>query len=99
MFSHFISLGSEVNLGAIVLLLFSALWLWHAVNSKRRGPIPDDNLKLTNAKGAPPTFPYIIPFVGSLPTAYLLNARAFVLDRKYAHYNQVLVPLPSHHHR
>ncbi|KAI1274626.1 cytochrome P450 [Xylaria sp. FL0933] len=77
MFSYLISLRSEINLGALVLLLFSALWLWHAV--KRRCLIPDD--KLTNAKGAPPTFPYIIPFVGSLPIAYLFNPRAFVLDR------------------
>ncbi|KAI0972794.1 cytochrome P450 [Xylaria arbuscula] len=79
MFSHLFSLCGEVNLAALVLLLFSALWLWLWQAAKRHGPVAND--KLANAKGAPLTFPYVFPFLGSLPIAYLFNPRAFVLDR------------------
>ncbi|KAI1749830.1 hypothetical protein F4782DRAFT_511668 [Xylaria castorea] len=57
------------------LLLFGALWLWYA--AKRHGPVAN-----ANAKGIPLTFPYVFPFLGSLPIAYLYNPMAFVLSRK-----------------
>ncbi|KAI0105052.1 cytochrome P450 [Nemania sp. FL0031] len=76
MFSHLFSLRSEVSLGALVLLPLGALWLWHA--AKWHGPVAND--KLANAKGAPPTFPYVFPFLGSLPIAYLFSPKAFVLN-------------------
>ncbi len=79
MFSHLFSLRGEVHLGALVLLLLSALWLWHNT-AKRHGPVAID--RCANAKGAPPTFPYVFPFLGSLPIAYLFNPRAFVLNPK-----------------
>ncbi|KAI3334168.1 cytochrome P450 [Ustulina deusta] len=78
MFSHLFSLRGEVHLGALVLLLLSALWLWHNT-AKRHGPVAID--RCANANGAPPTFPYVFPFLGSLPIAYLFNPRAFTSYR------------------
>ncbi|KAJ8126907.1 hypothetical protein O1611_g6730 [Lasiodiplodia mahajangana] len=79
MFSHVFSLRDEVSSGALVLLLIiSALWLWHA--AKRQGPGPVANDKRIHAKGSPPTFPHVFPFLGSLPIAYLFNPKAYVLN-------------------
>ncbi|GAP92700.1 putative NACHT and Ankyrin domain protein [Rosellinia necatrix] len=77
MLSDILSLGVKFNPGALSLLLFGALWLWYA--AKQHEPITDN--KLAGGKGVPPTFPYVFPFIGSLPIAYLLNPRAFLLDR------------------
>lgn len=67
-----------VNLGALSLLLFAALWRHYTA---RR----DNSVAYTkhdNAKGVPPTFPYVFPLLGSLPITYLWKPRAFVLNRK-----------------
>ncbi|KAI1368064.1 cytochrome P450 [Xylaria arbuscula] len=76
MLSDFFSLHGEVHLGVLALLLFGALWLWHA--RKCHEPLAND--KFAHAKGTPPTFPYVFPFLGSLPIAYLFNPRAYVLN-------------------
>ncbi|KAI0443655.1 cytochrome P450 [Xylaria telfairii] len=47
---------------------------------ERQTNIASPNL-VDQLRSAPPTFPYVFPFLGSLPIAYLFNPRAFVLDR------------------
>ena len=69
------------DLGAFTLLLLVALWLRYT--AKRDNFVASD--KRENAKGAPPTFPYVFPLLGNLPISYLWKPREFVLDRKYAH--------------
>ncbi|KAI0532633.1 cytochrome P450 [Xylaria digitata] len=77
MFSNLLSLSGGFNPGPLSLLLFGALWLWYA--ARRHGPVADN--KLVDGKGVPPTFPYVFPFIGSLPIAYLFNPREFLLDQ------------------
>ncbi|KAJ2990999.1 hypothetical protein NUW58_g2689 [Xylaria curta] len=59
------------------LFLFGALWLWYA--AKRRGSIA--HKQPANTEGTPLTFPYVFPFLGSLPITYLYNPKTFVLNR------------------
>jgi hypothetical protein len=68
----------RAHFGALALLLIAALW--HRYATKRRHFLAYENLN--EGKGAPLTFPYIFPLLGSLPVSYLWNPRAFVLDRK-----------------
>ncbi|KAI1210070.1 cytochrome P450 [Annulohypoxylon truncatum] len=75
MFSDLVSLHAA-DLGAAALLLIAAFWLRYTA---RRNRFTVDE-KRDDAKGAPPTFPYVFPLLGSLPVAYLWNPRAFVLN-------------------
>ncbi|KAI1419927.1 cytochrome P450 [Xylaria sp. FL1777] len=77
MLSIILSLPGKVDLGALSLLLFGALWFWYA--AKRHDPVASKTL--VGAKGIPPTFPHVFPFLGSLPITYLYSPRAFVLNR------------------
>ncbi|KAI1740537.1 cytochrome P450 [Xylaria scruposa] len=64
------------NLGALGILLIAAFWRWYSASR-------DEFLarqKHGNARGAPPTFPYIFPLLGSMPISYLWKPRAFVLN-------------------
>ncbi|KAI2463060.1 cytochrome P450 [Annulohypoxylon bovei var. microspora] len=75
MFFNLVSLHGA-NLGAAALLLIAALWFRYAARRDKFMVYE----KRDDAKGAPSTFPYIFPLLGSLPVAYLWNPRAFVLN-------------------
>jgi hypothetical protein len=66
------------HFGAFALLLIAALWHRYAAKLRHFQAYE----KLNEGKGAPLTFPYVFPLLGSLPVSYLWNPRAFVLDRK-----------------
>ncbi|KAI0838408.1 cytochrome P450 [Hypoxylon sp. FL0890] len=75
MFSDLLPLRGA-NLGALSLLFIAILWRWYAVRRDRfiaHG-------KRGDVKGAPLTFPYVFPLLGSLPIMYLWDPRAFVLN-------------------
>lgn len=65
--------------GSLVATLV-AIILW------RRYAIKRDSYAGYNEKnagnGAPPTFPYVFPFLGTLPISYLWKPRDFVLGRE-----------------
>ncbi len=66
------------GLGGLSLLLIAALWLRYAA-------VLDSFMvykKRENAKGVPLVFPYVFPFLGSLPITYLWRPRDFVLSQK-----------------
>ncbi|KAI0022957.1 cytochrome P450 [Xylariomycetidae sp. FL0641] len=65
------------NLGALFLFLFAALWLRYAARHRSYTACNER----TDGQGAPLTFPYFFPLLGSLPIAYLWKPRAVVLDR------------------
>lgn len=65
------------NLVALALCLVVALW--RRYTARRDSFIGRDKVK--NAKGAPSTFPYVFPLVGSLPISYLWGPKDFVLNR------------------
>ncbi|KAI0882867.1 cytochrome P450 [Annulohypoxylon maeteangense] len=64
------------NLGVAFLFLITVLWLRYAAQRDRFAVLG----KRDDAKGAPSTFPYVFPLLGSLPLAYLWDPRAFVLN-------------------
>lgn len=61
-----------------VMLLVIVLWRRYAVWCQ----IYEGQSKRSTANGAPPTFPYFFPLLGSLPVSYLWKPRAFVLSQE-----------------
>lgn len=64
------------TLGAPFLLLVTLLWLRYTTMRDTF----DTHNKRGETKGAPSTFPYVFPLLGSLPLMYLWKPRDFVLN-------------------
>lgn len=62
----------------LFLILVAVLWLRYTASRAKFVASNERN----NAKGVPPTFPYVFPLLGNLPVLYLWKPRAFVLDKK-----------------
>lgn len=67
------------NWGSLAATLIAIiLWRRYAI---RRDSYAGQNESNT-ANGIPPTFPYLFPFLGTLPIAYLWKPRDLVLSRE-----------------
>ena len=69
---------SVTNLAVLLLFLLVVLWRHYTLKYNAFAACQ----KVDNTRGAPLTFPYVFPLLGSLPIAYLWKPRDFVLNRR-----------------
>ncbi|KAI1258712.1 cytochrome P450 [Xylariaceae sp. FL1019] len=63
----------------VAMILFLAFIPWRRYNTKQ-SEFTNSQTHQPGQPTAPATFPYVFPFLGSLPLAYLINPLSYVLD-------------------